>query len=167
MNAPRHSSNVELSIISPARNEEENIGGFIQHVADELSRSGILFELILVDDGSTDRTVAVAVDAMRSHPWLRILRIQRDPRDRGCGKSAALRRGIDAAAGDWLAFIDADGQNDVRDLIAMFQRLKQSHCDMVHGDRSGHRRDHWLRRLTSVAASSLRQSLLHDGIRDS
>src|ERR1051325_8264866 len=108
MNAPQYRDTVELSLVSPARNEEENIPRFIEHVAEGLVPSAIRFELILVDDGSTDQTAALAIDSQQSHPWLRIVRMQRDPRDHGCGKSAALRRGIEAATGAYIAFIDAD-----------------------------------------------------------
>jgi glycosyltransferase involved in cell wall biosynthesis len=167
MNSHRHSSDVELSVISPARNEEENINNLIKDVGDALCPSGVHFELIVVDDGSTDRTLDIAINCMRLHRWLRILRIYRGPANQGCGKSAALLRGIEAASGDFVAFIDADGQNDARDLTGMLQLLKESQCDMVHGDRSGRRRDNWHRRFSSIAASRLRQFILRDGIRDS
>jgi len=167
MNSQQHGSLIELSIVSPARNEEQSISRFIDQVGDGFGSSNIAFELIIVDDGSSDLTPDIATSALQSRGWLRVLRIDRDPADRGCGKSAALLCGIEAAAGDYVALIDADGQNDPRDLIRMLQALKQSQFDMVHGDRSGRRRDNWGRRLSSVGARWLRQLVLRDGIRDS
>jgi dolichol-phosphate mannosyltransferase len=162
-----HSPNkIDLSIVAPARNEEGNIPKLLQHVAQAFLNSGINFELIIVEDRSKDRTLEVAIEGMQQYEWLRVLRIRNDSFQH-CGKSNALGQGIAAARGEFVALIDADGQNDALDLLKMLRQLQESDCDMVHGDRSGHRRDNWTRRLNSIAASLLRRVILNDGIRDS
>ncbi len=112
-----------LSIIIPAFNEEGGIGAQIEHVRKVMNASGIDWELIVVDDGSTDNTAS----EVEKHA----ARLIRQPRNRGYG--AALKAGIAAAQNELVAIIDADGTYPSEALIPMFEKARE--YDMVVGAR--------------------------------
>src|SRR2546423_4669393 len=96
-----------LSLVIPCYNEQENVPTLLQRVAGSLEKIGKPFEVILIDDGSTDDTPKLLADGMKQHPWLRVIRMARNG-----GQSAAFETGFQAARGDGIATIDADLQND-------------------------------------------------------
>jgi glycosyltransferase involved in cell wall biosynthesis len=100
-----------LSLVLPAFNEEENIGEVASEALAVLPRFTDTFEIIIVDDGSRDRTAEIAADLARQDPRIRLIRHQRN---RGYG--AALVSGFKATTGDFVMFMDADRQFDVSDL---------------------------------------------------
>ena len=150
---------VQLSVVVPALDEQDNVQPLAQQV--EHALTGISFELIVVDDGSTDQTPRRLAELAREHPWLRVLR-----HEQSLGQSAAMHAGILAARGRFIATLDADLQNDPADLPAMLARLQEQQADMVQGDRSAHRRDHAIRRLSSAVGRWTRRCLLGDPVRD-
>src|ERR1700759_444285 len=95
-----------ISLVIPAYNEQENINPLLDRVGSALLPIGRPFEVILVDDGSTDDTPKLLDAAMRSRPWLRVLRLQKNS-----GQSAAFDAGFRASRGEIIATIDADLQN--------------------------------------------------------
>lgn len=116
------------------------------------------WELLIVDDGSDDDTPAVLQELVRDHDKLRTLRL---PSHRG--QSAALLFGFDAARGRWLITLDADLQNNPADIPRQVALLQDA--DVVCGIRR-HRRDGWLRRVSSYLARRFRQVVLGDRITD-
>src|SRR5882724_3653719 len=94
-----------VSVIVPVRNEAENVAPLVAEIAAALA--GRAFEVIYVNDGSTDGTAAELLRLMTQHPWLRQIR-----HARSCGQSAALRTGMMAARAPIVATLDGDGQND-------------------------------------------------------
>lgn len=156
----------ELSVVAPAHNEEENIAGLVGQVEEALAPLGLAFEIIIVDDGSTDRTRERIRGLMESHPWLRCVAMQGTPPGKGNGQSAAFHAGFRAARADLIAALDADLQNDPRDLPAMLELMRGSGADMVQGDRSQARQDNLVRRVGSVVGRVFRRRLLGDTIRD-
>ena len=102
-----------LTVVVPARDEEENVGPLVHEVATVLRERGVAFELVIVDDGSRDRTAENLAALAASRPWLRPLAL-----GTASGKSAALRAGILAARADVVATMDADLQDDPRSLDA-------------------------------------------------
>jgi dolichol-phosphate mannosyltransferase len=159
-------SNRHLSIIAPAHNEEQNIPPLVEQVHAVLSPLGHRFELILVDDGSTDRTQEVIRSLMPGRPWLRCITMTDTPAGRGHGQSAAFHAGFRAAKGDLLVLLDADLQNDPTDIPAMLALLESTRADMVQGDRSHCRQDHIVRKVSSVVGRLFRRWLVDDTIRD-
>lgn len=155
------SEDIELSIIAPALNEEENVGPLIAQVQAAVIDAGIRAELIIVDDGSTDSTPARLRELAAAHPWLRILR-----RDKAMGQSAAMHAAIAATRGQYVGMLDADLQNDPADLPRMLALLKEKGADLVQGDRSACRRDTVVRKGSSWVGRSTRKLLLSDPIRD-
>jgi glycosyltransferase involved in cell wall biosynthesis len=157
---------LELSIIAPAHNEQDNIDGLLDDVAAALDGGPARFEFILIDDGSTDATRARAVAQAGRRPWLRVFAMCRTPQGRGHGQSAAFHAGIRQARGRLIALLDADRQNDPADLPAMIELMRRTGADMVQGDRSANRADTPLRRFSSWVGRTFRRALLGDTIRD-
>jgi dolichol-phosphate mannosyltransferase len=156
----------ELSVVAPAHNEEENISELVRQVGEAASRTGLDFELIVVDDGSTDGTRGRLLALMADRPWLRCVAMSRTPAGRGSGQSAAFHAGFRAARGRLIAVLDADLQNDPADLPAMLALMERAGADMVQGDRSHARKDNLVRRLGSLVGRAFRRGLLGDTIRD-
>jgi dolichol-phosphate mannosyltransferase len=153
---------VDVSVVVPVYNEAENVGPLAREVAAALA--GWEFELIFVDDGSTDDT-ARNVIATRDQgiPQIRLLR-----HSVRSGQSAAVSNGVRCARAEWIATLDGDGQNDPADLRQMLAaRLDPANADMrlIVGNRTT-RRDTRFRRLQSRIANGVRRRLLGDGTPD-
>ena len=147
-----------LSIVIAVLDEQDNLPQVCQELAEALQDLPPT-EIIFVDDGSQDATVDVLRRLRNdSLPGLRVL-----AHDRRCGKSAALRTGITAAQGTWIATIDGDAQDDPRELPALLAlaRTAAGVPPLVVGVRQK-RRDGWSRRFATRFANGLRQRLLQD-----
>lgn len=162
---PATEPDILLSIIAPAHNEEGNVAPLVREIEQAmqvLDAKGEAWEFILVDDGSTDGTLAAAMALLPDHPRLRIVKMRHTPAGRGHGQSAATHAGIRASRGRYIATLDADLQNDPADLPAMLAKLREDGADLVQGDRSGKRRDNAVRRVSSVISRWFRVLLLND-----
>lgn len=157
---------VELSVIAPAHNEEENVAALVAEIERALAPLGITYETIIVDDGSTDSTRAKVTALMGSHPTLRCIAMTQTPPGKGNGQSAAFHAGIRAAKGRLVATLDADLQNDPADYPKMLALMRESQADLVQGDRSHARRDNVVRRVGSIVGRTFRRWLLGDRVRD-
>lgn len=154
---------MELSVVVPVHNEEDNVEPLIGEIDRALIDAGD-YEMIFVDDGSTDGTLA-RLDALREcYPRLRVLRHRHC-----CGQSTALVTGVRAARGRIIATLDGDGQNnpaDIPKLIAALKELDQGDMrSMVAGFRK-RRQDSGWRRFSSKVANAVRSSLLGDNTPD-
>src|SRR2546430_6202906 len=118
-----------VSIIVPALNEEENISQCVEQLFRAMGDAGYRAEIIVVDDGSTDKTLSVARSLQRQYGSLRILDLRRH-----YGKSTAIREGVKAAKGDIIAFFDADMQYNPMDLVRMVAFAYEG-ADVVSGSR--------------------------------
>ncbi|KON65658.1 undecaprenyl-phosphate 4-deoxy-4-formamido-L-arabinose transferase [Komagataeibacter europaeus] len=152
-----------VSIIAAVLNEGPNIRPVCQEISDVLGQLPGA-EVIFVDDGSTDDTVA-QLEAVRRDGILPDLRIL--GHDTVYGKSAGLRTGIEAARGEWVILMDGDGQDNPADFAAMLEmcRMAKGRAPLVVGVRT-RRRDTMSRRLASRFANGLRRRLLDDGCPD-
>ncbi len=164
--APSPTQPVALSLIAPAHNEQDNIEGLVSDVREALTDSGIAFEFIVVDDGSTDATAQRLREQMADHPWLVVHQMCDTPPGKGNGQSAAFYAGIRLARGEMIALLDADRQNDPADLPAMHKLMCAESADLVQGDRSANRRDTVVRRFSSWVGRTFRRVLLGDTVRD-
>jgi dolichol-phosphate mannosyltransferase len=148
-----------LSVVVPVRNEEGNIEPLIAEIDAALSGM-VSHEIIYVDDGSTDSTAKVLQEAKARYPQLRVLH-----HARSCGQSTAVRSGVKAARGDWIATLDGDGQNEPADIPKLMSGLEEG-VVMVGGNRRHARRDSWIKRVSSVIANGVRSRLLKDSTPD-
>ena len=147
-----------ISLVVPVFNEEGNAAPLAREIAAALA--GQAFEIIFVDDASTDATLA-SLEALRGElPGLRLLHHQHR-----AGQSRALRTGALAARAPVLAFLDGDGQNDPADLPRLLERMETEHVAMVAGVRA-QRQDRLGKRLGSRIGNALRRALLRDGAED-
>jgi len=151
----------ELSIVVPALNEQECVDRLVQEIKPTVVDAGLAALLIVVADGSTDQTLPRLQALARSLSWVRVLH-----REKAQGQSAAMYAGIHASRGRYVAFLDADLQNDPAELPGMLARLRAGGVDVVQGDRSANRRDTVVRRCSSWVGRSTRRMLLGDCIRD-
>jgi len=155
-----------LSIVCPAHDEQPNLERLVQEVASVLDPIAMEYEIIIVDDGSTDDTPKIIRHLLTEHKHLRGLRLKTAIRGNGHGQSAALHAGIHASKGTLIAMMDADLQNDPADLPAMVELLYRTNADMVQGDRTASRADTLVRKASSWVGRMTRRALLGDTIRD-
>jgi glycosyltransferase involved in cell wall biosynthesis len=149
----------ELSVVVPFYNEEECAALVIGEVRAALDALGRAYEVVAVDDGSSDGTFRALQSIAREDPRIRILRWHPNR-----GQGAALYDGLRHARGSILVTLDGDGQNDPADIPSLLAALDDA--DMVVGVRA-QRRDSWLRRRMSRIANTVRGRILRDHMRDS
>ncbi len=150
---------IDISIVIPVFNEEENLPILIPQIAEVLRPLGKTYEMIFVDDGSTDRSRQLLKEMVSQYPQIRILGFKKN-----CGETAAGAAGLKEARGEIVITIDADLQNDPKDIPTMLEYLKD--YDMVTGWRQK-REDSWVKRITSRIANRIRNQLSGETIRDS
>lgn len=161
---------MHLSVVIPVRNEAENILPLLAEIHAALEGRGE-FEVIYVDDGSTDETPRILAEAQGRYPRLRVL-----AHAASCGQSAALVTGFRAARGEWIATLDGDGQNDPADIPKLIAEKDAARDASAAGAASsplqlvaGYRRkrqDTWLKRMSSRVANGVRSRLLGDATPD-
>jgi len=134
---------MDLSVIVPVYNEEENLEPLIQEIRSALDPLGKRYEIILVDDGSADGTYGVLSRLHKAEPRLKVLRFKRN-----FGQTAAVAAGLAYAQGEVIVAMDGDGQNDPKDIPALLEKLEEG-FDLVSGWRSPRRDPFWSRRLPS------------------
>jgi len=153
------SQHIFLSLVIPAYNEEEVVPELLSRVSASLDKVGQPFEVIIVDDGSTDSTPALLAEAMAKHSWLRVVRMQKNG-----GQSAAFDAGFKAARGQIIATIDADLQNDPEEIPRLIPMLDG--YDMITGWRKK-RQDSKFRRVQTKLANGIRNWISQETINDS
>ncbi len=149
---------VELSLVCPAHNEAANIEPLVREWEEVLQRVGCSFEIILVDDGSTDDTFDRIRQLATDRPYLRGIRLASKS-----GQSAALVAGFQVARGRWIVTSDADLQNDPHDLPRLLRAAAEA--ELVCGWRRD-RKDPMWKRLVSRLANWWRNRKLQDGVHD-
>jgi dolichol-phosphate mannosyltransferase len=151
-----------ISVVVPVRNEAPNIAPLIAEIRTALA--GVAHEIVYVDDGSDDDTLAILREAALAG-GLTVVRHRV-----GCGQSAAIITGVRAARGHWIATLDGDGQNDPADIPALLARAEAETVAgvglmLIAGHRT-RRRDSLIKRITSRLANGIRAGLLGDATPD-
>jgi dolichol-phosphate mannosyltransferase len=151
----------ELSVVVPAFNEQGNVGHLVDEIAAAL-RGRIAFEMVFVNDNSKDGTLAELREAQKRHPELRVL-----SHETQSGQSTAVRNGIKAARGAWIATLDGDGQNDPADIPKLLEERANAPADVkcFAGWRTT-RKDDAGKRFSSKVANAVRSRLLRDATPD-
>jgi dolichol-phosphate mannosyltransferase len=153
---------LDLSIVIPVKDEAGNIRTLTGEIHAALE--GLVeYEIIYVDDGSGDATAAEIRQVQGGMPQIRLLRHAKN-----WGQSAAIRTGVRAARGDWIATLDGDGQNDPADLPGLWRFARRAPPDpplLITGHRK-QRRDDWRKRWASRFANAIRRWCLGDDTPD-
>jgi dolichol-phosphate mannosyltransferase len=158
---PGDASALDLSVVIPVYNEEENLPPLWAELRDALEGLRLRFEVVFVDDGSHDRSAEIVRGFREADPRVRLVRLKAN-----AGETAATDAGFKAARGRFLATMDADLQNDPADLPALLGQLDT--WDAATGWRvergAG---DSWVRRLSSRVANGIRNTISDETIHDS
>ena len=148
----------DLSIVVPVFEERDNLEPLVDEILEVLSPTGLAAEIVLVNDGSRDGSAERIAELARSRPAVRGLHFRENR-----GQSAAFDAGFKASRGRIVVTLDADLQNDPRDISALVESLRDH--DAAVGYRSI-RNDSWLRRVSSFIANTVRNRLSGDDIID-
>jgi len=148
----------EISVVVPVFNEERNLPILVPKLIEVLNGLSMPYEVIVVDDGSSDESRRVLKEMVSQYPSLRFIRFKENR-----GLSVALYAGIKEARAEKIITMDSDLQNDPSDVPNMLKYL--SHYDMVTGWRQK-REDRWLKRISSKIANSIRNRLSKETIKD-
>jgi glycosyltransferase involved in cell wall biosynthesis len=149
---------VKFSVVIPVYNEEENVGPLSAEIATAMK--GMSYEMIFINDASTDGTLD-ALSALKStHKALRVLSHKENS-----GQSRSVRSGVIAAAGGIIATLDGDGQNDPADIPALIKKINRKNAPenlALVGGRRAKRKDTWAKRAASRFGNGVRKWLLKD-----
>lgn len=148
---------IKLSVVVPIYNEESNVRELHQEIKAVCEKEKYTYEIIFIDDGSTDRTYQYAKD-LKS---LKLIRFRKN-----FGQTAAMDAGIKAAQYDYIVTMDGDRQNDPEDIPRLIDFMNDSGVDVVSGWRK-HRKDSLMKKFTSRGANLLRGIIIKDNIHDS
>jgi dolichol-phosphate mannosyltransferase len=149
----------EVSVVLPVFNERDNLGPLLAEIRTALQTAGRSYEVLAVDDASTDGSAATLATLKTAHPQLRLLQHRRN-----CGQSAAFAAGFAHARGAVVVMLDADGQNDPHDIPALLDALRPG-IDCVTGVRRK-RQDSAVKRFSSRIANAYRNWITGDHVTD-
>ena len=151
----------QLSVVVPVHNERDNIVPLIEEIVAAL-RGRLALEIVYVDDASRDDSAAVLREARTRFPELRVLRHLSQ-----CGQSTAVRNGVKAARGAWIATLDGDGQNDPADIPKLLAARDAGEAVVkCYAGWRVDRRDDALKRMSSRVANAVRSRILRDATPD-
>nr|HID14181.1 glycosyltransferase [Anaerolineae bacterium] len=152
---------LDLSVVLPVYNEAGSLPSLIPELTAVLRQLGRSYEIIAVDDGSSDNSVAVLCRLQKQEPRLRIVQFRRN-----FGQTAAFAAGFDYARGEIIITMDADGQNDPADIPRLLEMMEEGDYDLVSGWRQNRKEPFLTRKLPSMIANWLIASAsdvrLHD-----
>lgn len=151
---------VDVSIVIPVYDERDNLEPLVAEIAAAMSGGGRRYEVVAVDDGSTDGSLEALKTLKRTHPELHIVSFAAN-----AGQTAAFAAGFRAARGAVIVTMDADGQNDPADVPALLEALERGGASAVAGYRAQRHDSAW-KRLQSRIANGVRNWLNHETIRD-
>jgi len=140
----------EISVVVPMRNESPNVGDLYTQVTSALSRFGRPFEIICIDDGSSDGTFGRLAELQSKDSRLRVIRFRRN-----FGQTAGFAAGFAHARGRFVVTMDGDLQNDPADIPAMIERAERENLDVVCGWRKSRKDPYFSRRLPSMIANGV------------
>ena len=151
-----------VSIVVPCYNEEGNIVPLTDAIRNALKDEGFDYEVILVNDGSRDRTLQVMREVREKDDRIRIIDFEKN-----AGETAGIDAGVRGARGQFVVVMDADLQNDPLDIPALLAKVRSDGFDVACGTRVKVRKDSWLRRISSRIANYVRNKLSDEDISDS
>jgi len=154
----RHLVKIIYSVVIPLKNEAGNIVGLVQELEPVMDALNSSWELICIDDGSTDNTRSILSDLAAHNTRIRTIFFKKN-----YGQSSAFDAGFKAATGQYVITLDGDGQNDPKDIPLLIDLIKE--CDLVCGIRTK-RKDSLIKRWISKTANFIRSRICDDGVQD-
>ncbi len=148
----------KYSVVIPMKNEEGNVVDLVKELEPVMTALSVSWELICIDDGSTDQTLTILNDLAHTKPYLRVIAF-----DGNFGQSSAFDAGFKLARGEFVITLDGDRQNDPADIPRLIEAIGDS--DLVCGMREK-RNDPWHKTLISYFANHIRSRVCQDGMRD-
>lgn len=158
--APNLTEALELSLVIPVYNEQDNLPALLEDIHGALDPTGLRYEVICVDDGSRDDSFAVLESLAQQDTRLLVVGLRRN-----FGQTAAMQAGFDAASGAVVVTMDADLQNDPKDIPAMLEQLEHGY-DMIAGWRADRKDTFINRRLPSIVANWIISRTTHVQLHD-
>lgn len=149
---------MKYSVVIPLKNEEDNIADLVHELEPTMLSLNAPWELLCIDDGSTDKTLEILTRLAGEKPYIRVLSF-----DRNYGQSCAFDAGFKNARGEWIITLDGDRQNDPADIPKLLAQTPDA--DLVCGHRVN-RRDPWHKKITSKLANFVRSRLCRDHVND-
>lgn len=149
---------IKYSVIIPLKNEESNVIDLITELESVMKSIGMPWEVICIDDGSTDKTLPMLIELTKKNPHLRIIAFNKN-----YGQSSAFHAGFTAARGEYIITMDGDRQNDPADIPKLISLIHD--CDLVCGIRKK-RKDPLSKRIISKIANKVRRWICDDGVQD-
>jgi glycosyltransferase involved in cell wall biosynthesis len=146
------------SVVIPMKNEEGNVLELIAEVESVMQKMGKPWELICINDGSTDRTEELLKELEKTKPFLKIITFERN-----FGQSSAFDAGFKHSQGEFVITLDGDRQNDPADIPTLIHAM--SEADLICGWRIN-RKDTWFKRIISILANKIRTRMCDDGVHD-
>ncbi len=151
---------IEVSIVTPFFNEADNIEEYYHRVTDTMKKMEVLYEIMAIDDGSTDDTGKKLRDLSRKDPHLRVI-----PLSSNRGQSIAIAAGIAQSTGEYVIILDGDLQHAPEEIPAFIEKIREGY-DMVSGKRIGRKESFWFRRVPSKFANLLLQKATRTKVGD-
>lgn len=149
---------MKYSVVIPLKNEEENVADLISELEPVMQSLNSPWELLCINDGSTDHTLDILSKLAKEKSFLRVLTF-----DRNYGQSCAFDAGFKKARGEWVITLDGDRQNDPADIPKLLALTRS--CDLICGHRVN-RQDPWHKKVTSRLANFVRSRFCRDEIQD-
>ncbi len=149
---------IHYSVVIPLKNEEDNVVELIEELEPIMLSLKKPWELICIDDGSSDRTLEILSGLITQKPYLKLLVFKKN-----YGQSSAFDAGFRASKGEFVITLDGDRQNDPADIPKLLEAI--NHCDLVCGARVN-RKDPWSKKITSFIANYVRRNVCDDGVND-
>ena len=158
---PKYAYHGRLSVVVPVKNEQDNVEPLVREIAAALS-GNTTFEIIYINDGSTDATQARLNALKAEFPMLRVIRHRAS-----CGQSRAVTTGVNAARYEWIATLDGDGQNDPADIPKLLAQRDAAAADIkLFAGWRVNRQDSGSKRWASKWANAIRARMLRDDTPD-
>lgn len=151
-------THIMYTVLIPLKDEEGNIRELIAELEPVMQQLNQPWELICIDDGSTDQTSDILKQLTATMPFLQVVTFKRN-----YGQSSAFAAGFRMARGEFVITLDGDRQNDPADIPKLIAEMYE--CDMACGSRQK-RRDNWWRRIVSRSANAVRRRVCQDGMKD-
>lgn len=150
--------NIKYTVVIPVKNEEENIIPLIDELEAVMKKITDRWELICIDDGSTDRTLSILRSLATKKSYLGVLSFPQN-----FGQSSAFAAGFSHARGEFIITMDGDRQNDPADIFKLIE--KENDADLICGWRK-ERKDPWQKKITSKISNAVRSRFCRDGVHD-